>query len=106
MPSIILSPSLGAFHLLTFPKAWLQSHTCSDSVVRVTILRVSNHAKCLWYIFLNSWKQGVVDEESEFIVTQSVKAINEWKAHILRSVNQDQARQNVLDNMGPNDVLL
>ena len=45
-------------------------------------------------------------EEMKFIVTQAKKNIEAWKAHLLRSVNQDQARLDILDNMDDTSVLV
>ena len=47
-----------------------------------------------------------MDEEQEFIVMQSIRSIREWKAHILRCVNQDQAWEVILDKMGDKELLL
>ena len=45
-------------------------------------------------------------EEMKFIVTQAKKNIEAWKAHILRSVNQDQARLDTLDKIDHTSVLV
>ena len=45
-------------------------------------------------------------EEMKFIVTQAKKNIEAWKAHILRSVNQDQARLDTLDKIDHASVLV
>ena len=45
-------------------------------------------------------------EEMKFIVTQAKKNIEAWKAHLLRSVNQDQARSDILDKMDDTSVLV
>ena len=45
-------------------------------------------------------------EEMKFIVTQAKKNIEAWKVHLLRSVNQDQARLDILDNMDDTSVLV
>ena len=44
--------------------------------------------------------------EMKFIVTQAKKNIEAWKAHLLRSVNQDQARLDILDKMDDTSVLV
>ena len=36
-------------------------------------------------------------EELKYIITQSRRNIDAWKAHLLRSVNQDEARIDVLN---------
>ena len=45
-------------------------------------------------------------EEMKFIVTQAKKNIEAWKAHILGSVNQDQARLDTLDKIDHTSVLV
>ncbi|XP_062568266.1 uncharacterized protein LOC134230450, partial [Saccostrea cucullata] len=42
----------------------------------------------------------------QYTLAQSVKALEEWKKHILRSVNQDRARSDILENIGEDQVLL
>lgn len=38
--------------------------------------------------------------------TCSVKLIKEWEMHIIRTVNQDRARTNILENMKSDEALL
>ena len=45
-------------------------------------------------------------EEMEYIITSCKISIEAWKAHLLRDVNQDIARQEVLESLGENSVLL
>lgn len=45
-------------------------------------------------------------EELEYIVTTSLQHINAWKAHLLRNVNQDSARQEIMDSLDQHSVLL
>jgi len=45
-------------------------------------------------------------DELEYLASQAVKNIDSWKAHILRSINQDQARDDVLDTIDDKSVLL
>ena len=45
-------------------------------------------------------------EEMKFVVAQSKKNIEAWKAHILRSINQDEARLNSLNTLDDNSVLV
>ena len=45
-------------------------------------------------------------EEMKFIVTQAKKNIEAWKAHLLRSINQDQARLDILDKLDDTSVLV
>lgn len=40
-----------------------------------------------------------LNDDDAFVTEESVRAIREWRAHILRAVNQDQARRDVLDNL-------
>lgn len=45
-------------------------------------------------------------EELSYIVNQASQDIDAWKAHLLRSINQDLARFDVLKKLKPNSVLL
>mgnify|MGYP002803906408 CR=1 FL=1 len=45
-------------------------------------------------------------EELLFIVEKSKQDITSWKAHLLRSVNQDEARVDVIDKLDETSVLL
>lgn len=45
-------------------------------------------------------------EEMEYIIKQAEESILAWKAHLLRSINQDEARLRVLDKLEPNSILL
>ncbi len=45
-------------------------------------------------------------EEIEYIMEQSVKNIENWKAHLLRSINQDLAKHDILDDIDDQSVLL
>ena len=47
-----------------------------------------------------------VIEELTFVTNQAKQAINAWKAHLLRNVNQDEARTDALDMLGETLVLL
>ena len=47
-----------------------------------------------------------IKEELTFVTSQAKKKILAWKAHLLRSVNQDDARSDVLDSMDENSVYL
>lgn len=56
---------------------------------------------------------GEVEFESEdqkddiqYSLSQSVKALEEWKKHLLRSVNQDRARSHVIENLSDGEVLI
>lgn len=37
---------------------------------------------------------------------QSRKNIHEWKAHIVRAVNQDMSKSNIIENLKSNQALL
>ena len=37
---------------------------------------------------------------------KAAKAINQWKAHIMRSTNQDRAKQDILENLGCSSDLI
>ncbi|KAK3085974.1 hypothetical protein FSP39_011508, partial [Pinctada imbricata] len=45
-------------------------------------------------------------DEIQYILQQSTKAVYEWKQHILRTMNQDRARQSVMDSLQPDEALL
>lgn len=48
------------------------------------------------------------DEQDDMMFTlqQSIKAINAWKAHQLRSVKQDKARTDIVDQLDEEEVLI
>ena len=57
----------------------------------------------------NVCKSSMVSEEREelqFLLNDSKEKIEQWKSHILRSVNQDEGKKDVLDGLAPNEVLL
>ena len=45
-------------------------------------------------------------EEMKYTVAQSKKSVEAWKAHLLRSVNQDEARLDILDTLDVGSVLV
>ena len=45
-------------------------------------------------------------EEMEYEVDQAVQDVEAWKAHLLRSINQDSAKQDVLKKLDDKSVLL
>ena len=45
-------------------------------------------------------------DEMKYTISQSKKNIQAWKAHTLRSINQDEARIDILNNMERNSVLI
>lgn len=45
-------------------------------------------------------------EEIKFVLAQSKKNVNAWKAHLLRSVNQDEARLDAQNNLDDDSVLV
>lgn len=45
-------------------------------------------------------------EELTFVTTQAKQAIHAWKAHLLRNVNQDEARTDALDMLDETSVLV
>lgn len=45
-------------------------------------------------------------EELKFLLAQSKKNVQAWKAHLLRSVNQDDARLDILDGLDDESVLV
>ena len=46
------------------------------------------------------------DIELKYIITQSRRNIEAWKAHLLRSVNQDEARIDILNALKEQEVLV
>ncbi len=51
---------------------------------------------------LVSWSDKAAnmdDEEKSYLLEEAIKHIREWRAHILRSVNQDKARTHILENL-------
>ena len=47
-----------------------------------------------------------VREELEFCVKNAKTAVMAWKAHLLRSVNQDEARVQVLEELDETSVFI
>ena len=45
-------------------------------------------------------------DELSFIADQETSSIQAWKSHLLRSLNQDQARLDVIDELDESNVLL
>ncbi|KAK3107372.1 hypothetical protein FSP39_012971 [Pinctada imbricata] len=45
-------------------------------------------------------------DDTLYIVTESVRAVREWKKHVLRTVNQDMARHNILQTLNDEEVLI
>ena len=45
-------------------------------------------------------------DELSFIANQAISSIQAWKSHLLRSLNQDQARLDVIDELDESSVLL
>lgn len=45
-------------------------------------------------------------EEMEYIIANCKNSIEAWKAHLLRNVNQDSARQEILESLDEESVLL
>ncbi|XP_061188663.1 uncharacterized protein LOC133196824 [Saccostrea echinata] len=77
------------------------------------IQKLSNGKKVLNLIIrynVLQMKHSFEDEDQrddiQYTLAQSVKASEEWKKHILRSVNQDRARSDILESIGEDQVLL
>jgi len=68
-----------------------------SSVIKEIEIAVSESAKHL-----------TVDQHDDmrYIVQQSVLAINSWKSHQLRSVQQDKARVDIIDNLKVDEVFI
>ncbi|VDI29911.1 Hypothetical predicted protein [Mytilus galloprovincialis] len=45
-------------------------------------------------------------DDTMYTISESVRAVHEWKKHILRSVNQDMARKSVLENLKEDEMLV
>lgn len=45
-------------------------------------------------------------DDIQYTLSESVKAVTDWKMHILRSVNQDGARSDVIEGLTESEVLL
>ena len=45
-------------------------------------------------------------DEIEYLICQSIKSIKDWKAHLLRSINQDEAKHDILNQLDDNALLL
>ena len=45
-------------------------------------------------------------DEIEYLICQSIKSIKDWKAHLLRSINQDEAKHDILNQLDENALLL
>ena len=45
-------------------------------------------------------------KEMEHVICESKKNIEAWKAHLLRAINQDEARLNLLQGLNPASVLV
>jgi len=45
-------------------------------------------------------------DETKYVVSLAKKRIEAWKAHLLRSINQDEARLDVISNLNAQYVLL
>ena len=45
-------------------------------------------------------------DEMEYEISQSIQSIEAWKAHVLRAINQDAARHEILENLDAQAVLV
>ncbi|CAB4013275.1 Hypothetical predicted protein [Paramuricea clavata] len=50
---------------------------------------------------LENLEDGAKKDQIKYQFEQSKNKIGAWKAHILRCINQDQARLDILKNLGP-----
>jgi hypothetical protein len=55
---------------------------------------------------LESLGDGAEKDQIKYQFEQSKNKVDAWKAHILRSINQDQSRLDILRNLGPDSALL
>lgn len=49
---------------------------------------------------------GEEKDEMKYIINESKKNVQAWKSHLLRSINQDEARLDVMSGLEPNSVLI
>ena len=45
-------------------------------------------------------------DEIEYLICQSVKSVKDWKAHLLRSINQDEPKHDISNQIDENTLLL
>ena len=45
-------------------------------------------------------------DEMEYEISQSIQSIQAWKAHLLRAINQDAARHEILENLDTQSVFI
>ncbi len=55
---------------------------------------------------LESLGNGAEKDQIKYQFEQSKNKVDAWKAHILRSINQDQSQLDILQNLGPESALL
>ena len=55
---------------------------------------------------LDSLEDGAVKDEMKYDVSHYVEKIEAWKAHLLRSINEDQAWLDILQDLNPESALL
>lgn len=58
------------------------------------------------YDAFHQWSDFQMNVHTCIFVFQSVKALEEWKKHLLRSVNKDRARSDVIEKLSDGDVLI
>jgi hypothetical protein len=49
---------------------------------------------------------SITAEEKMDMVTASLESILEWKRHIVRTINQDQSRQDLLNDLQPHQICI
>ena len=81
-------------------------HEHTEVCDRCELLKTSIQAIEAGLVAQNDHLTPEVKEELSFIVKQAKSAILAWKSHLLRSVNQDAARLEVLDSLDESSVLL
>ena len=45
-------------------------------------------------------------DEMKYMISQAKKNVHAWKVHTLRSINQDEARTDIMENLDSNSVLV
>ena len=81
-------------------------HEHTEVCDRCELLKTSIQAIEAGLVAQNDNLTPEVKEELSFTVKQAKTAILAWKSHLLRSVNQDAARLEVLDSLDESSVLL
>ena len=92
------------------PSAILKITITSQSVIMNTIQNATDANFSQHYSVKSSQLLAVLTvalkNETRWSISQSIQSIQAWKAHLLRAVNQDAARHEILENLDPQAVLV